>query len=118
MNARTFVIALLLLVAATLAFAQPQPSDADIAKISPADIIATAKHLSELAKDEHETAKAQMFNLTAALQASTSAIAQSKDLQVKIDKLAVHDQNATLALAKAKGAIWFRNFIIAALGVA
>lgn len=115
MNSHSVATALFLAVAACPVFAQYQvPGDAELQKISRGEIIATVKHLRELAKDQQAIIDDQKRHLsdaavaqTNALKAQTQSMIQLTSLQNQIDTLAAHDKSVTDKLNAAMKTLWW-----------
>lgn len=109
------VLSVFLVVSASPLFAQYQlPGDAELQKISRGEIIATVKHLRELAKDQQAIIEDQKRHLTDAaiaqtnaLKAQTQSLTELTDLQRKIDSLAAHDKSVTDKLNAAMKSLWW-----------
>jgi NOL1/NOP2/fmu family ribosome biogenesis protein len=100
----------LLILIATVAVMSAQ-TDEEINKIPAKDIIKTQQHEIELLRDAINITKNQGVTLGEAVQKNT-------ELQTKIDALAKHDMDCSINITKKDAAIWMRNCIIMALGVA
>ncbi len=133
---KLYLVFLIWFTSYTLSFGAPSPtpftiSDAEIAKISKPEIIATVKHLIAINKDLLATTQKQNIELAEAASAQTDALASQTNslnalvnLQTQITTLAKHDASETARANKLDKAVWWYRlhwwgaWVMLGLGVA
>jgi hypothetical protein len=121
----SFLVGLALIIWAATCHAQTFTiNDTELAKLSWADVLATAKHQGELFKEEHAIRLRLEQNIIAATAAQTEALnfataagGALTAFQKTVDDLALHDRQMTDKVSEQQTLLAKKDFAILRLGV-